>query len=415
MSTITLKSEVYLLLNCFGTPNVSYLSDLFTRKKTGFSVKSSFSKVAAKYGQLDVLQWLKDNNFPLDKDLHKKAFNHKHFELFDWLEMHGGNRDLTQLCCIAVQHGDTELLQIMKDEGYSASIIKHFRKIFFSAINGGNIETLVWLKENFQLKILDCPAPNLEVYQWLLSNGYECSNASITQTAAETGNLEMLKWLKENGVIFPENIIDHAFVNSNLELIKWLKEIGYEMNKFNFFQAIRQGNIHILDWMKEFVYQNISPSDFAHYFTFPACHVKTLQWVKDNNLFDINQKEYFKTAVSSGNIEVMNWAIQNGYICNDESIITYIPYKNIEVLEWMKNNNPVFNSQNCINKLQKNAGERDYVPTLKWFQDNGYKKNIMASQGAIYQGNFYILKWLKRNDWPIDDTTFYNLFKYHYK
>ena len=126
---------------------------------------------AARGGHLEVLKWSRENGAPWDEETCAEAARGGHLEVLKWLRENGCPWD-EYTCAWAAGGGQLEVLKWLRENGAPWSIYT-----CRWAAKGGHLEVLKWLKEN------ECP--------WSI---YTC------HWAAKGGQLEVLKWLRENGV-----------------------------------------------------------------------------------------------------------------------------------------------------------------------------------------------------------------------
>jgi hypothetical protein len=129
---------------------------------------------AAEGGQLKIIQWLRENDYPWDSHVGQYAARGGHLETFVWLHEHGFPLD--------------------KDS---------IKATIHSAIAYGHLEILKWLKTQectFDYYTLWLAAQNghFEIFKWLREQ--KCPwDKSISYIAKENGHLELLQWAIENG------------------------------------------------------------------------------------------------------------------------------------------------------------------------------------------------------------------------
>jgi hypothetical protein len=212
---------------------------------------------AAHGGKLDVLKWLRDNNFRWNEMTTSQAAVGNHFEVLKYVIDNG--------CPF--------------DELTFANAAKHKGK--------SSIETLSWLRR------IGCP--------W---DEYTCS------TAASSGNLEALQWLRENGCPWSERTCDLAALYGQLEVLKWAREHGCPWSTHTLSYAASKGSIETL----EYLMNNRCPIDSE------ACamaaergHLDVLKWLRSKGCPWDSRTISF--AALDGHLEVVKYAMMNGCPC----------------------------------------------------------------------------------------------------
>ena len=125
----------------------------------------SICTCAAKFGQMDILQWARQNGCPWDEQTCTSAAENGHLEVLIWAQQNGCPWD-EQACNIAAENG--------------------------------YLDVLIWAQRN------GCP--------W---DGCTCSKA------AENGHLEVLIWAQQNGCPWDEETCSSAAENGHLDVLIW--------------------------------------------------------------------------------------------------------------------------------------------------------------------------------------------------
>ena len=147
---------------------LSTLRSLHRRGRAELTVNLCTS--AAKGGQLEVLEWLRENECPWDKNTCEEAAYSGHLEVLQWARENGCPWK-EDTCWSAAQGGQLEALQWARENGCPWD-----ERTCRSAAWGGHLPVLQWAREN------GCP--------W---------DETTCACAAWCGHLEMLQWARENG------------------------------------------------------------------------------------------------------------------------------------------------------------------------------------------------------------------------
>ena len=164
-----------------------------------------FCNVAAKGGQLKVLQWLRSEaggKFRWDSDTCKIAAENGHLDVLKYAHQNGCPWN-KYTCAYAASKGRLEVLKWARQNG-----CKWDAEIYANAAENGHLEVLKWAHQN------GCP--------W---NTWTCSRA------AANGHFEVLKWLHQNECPWDHNTYYYAKINGHLEIGEWAKANGCSISR----------------------------------------------------------------------------------------------------------------------------------------------------------------------------------------
>jgi len=144
---------------------------LISASMTRSDKTSDFCYYAIKYGRLEILKYLHENDFPFE---------------------YGYGPDAT-----AARNGQLEILKWLHENGYNIGILT-----LETAAANGHIEIVKWVHErgcyvSQWALIAAVDHGSIEVVKYLYQNGCRLSEMSYN-TAVRSGNLEMLKYLHTN-------------------------------------------------------------------------------------------------------------------------------------------------------------------------------------------------------------------------
>ncbi len=176
-------------------------------------VKTELTQVILKLeNRLQYLEKIKSwDNLKLNSTYwNEKALNDAilegNLEKIKWLKINGcpfynNNINSTNYMITALSNGDINILQYLKDNGFSLD-----SNIFSKAVLIGNIEILNWLKDN----------------------NYYFDHRSF-YSAIENNNLNIIKWLYKNKCIYAKSIANKYkdYLKDQPEIIKWLEVNGF--------------------------------------------------------------------------------------------------------------------------------------------------------------------------------------------
>ena len=237
----------------------------------------SYCGTAARYGNIEILQWLFDNGFTRDKTIRDAAYG-GHLHVIKWAMNNGcvldedafeaaaacGHIDVLQFlednACpwtgmasrMAAKHGQLKSLKWIRKHGYSINVVY----ICEDAAEGMGKDT--------------DPKQQLKTLQWLRK--HNCYwDEMICRQAAARGDLAMLIWAREN-VVEDENgcsvawpcpwdsdVLRAAAHNNHLHIIEWAYNNGCPWTDNVCYEAVSKGYLHILEWVKEHVTDKPGP------------------------------------------------------------------------------------------------------------------------------------------------------------
>jgi hypothetical protein len=141
------------------------------------------------------------------------------------LRRRGPLKNESLLCAAAARNGDLEELQALREAKFPWD---NWTCGFAAA--SGHLEVLQWAHENgcpWDEKTCGCAAGlgQLEVLKWVRANGCPWDEQTCAY-AASFGQVEVLKWLRENGCPWDEWTCMSAAERGHLEVLKWARENG---------------------------------------------------------------------------------------------------------------------------------------------------------------------------------------------
>lgn len=163
-------------------------------RRCAFS-SNNFTDAAAKYGHVEILQWLYDHAFPIGPNAWCNAIENNHFHVVRWLQKNDYVRTA------------------------------RMRK---PAILSGNLQ---------MLKLVDKLQPNTATHP-----------LDIT-IAAMVGNLDIIKWLISRGSNWTPHAFHLAIEGGHLHILKWSKKMSVKNTTGVYGIAVTRGYFHILKWM----------------------------------------------------------------------------------------------------------------------------------------------------------------------
>ena len=243
---------------------------------------------AAKSGNLDLFQQLKNQGYPFNRKSCQIAAEFGHLNIIQWIvqEIQVWKEEaqetyeewLEQIICVgAAKNGHLHILKAMPQEVWMGYAFK-------SALSNGQIEILNWLEDkghiDADVDALDYSAESHDSILWLTDKfnlqwrwnskvmckaakagdlnvikflrGKNCSwNASVCAAAAENGHFDVLKYLHENGCPWNSTTMDYAAHHGDLQVVQWLIENKCPYNTISLMEfAVKGGNLALIKWIQ---------------------------------------------------------------------------------------------------------------------------------------------------------------------
>jgi hypothetical protein len=124
-------------INC-----LKYLRENVKRVKTGLVWDSHLCRAAAKFSQLKILKYLRDEKCPWDSDVYHSAICNGDMEMFEYLISENCPWD-TSVSCVAARSGNLEFLIPLYEKGCPCD-----ESALFVAGIEGKLKTFEYLYEN---------------------------------------------------------------------------------------------------------------------------------------------------------------------------------------------------------------------------------------------------------------------------
>ena len=203
---------------------------------------------AARYGHLDILQWLKSQGYEWNQWTLSEAAKHGHFEIVIYLYENGCQWNFGTLP-YAAAGGHFEIILYLHEKGCPLD-----SWTFANAVVNGNLEILHWLHDR------NCPTDStacehaakngrLDILKWLRLEVNCPWNEGACIEAVQNKHFEILKWLHDNGCPWNKYCCHYAAENGDLEVLKYLYQNGCPIDKLAFHAADKKGNREILNYL----------------------------------------------------------------------------------------------------------------------------------------------------------------------
>lgn len=372
-------------------------------------------------GSVEVTQWLMMNGCPCRGN--PSLMNHTvvlgDMKLFKWL--YASRRDGTfqkELWNDILINGNVEVAQWLLDNNCPAAYDENSRKselsVFFKTQNrlpiyaarSGNLEMVKWLeKQGAQF------APS------------GSNSDSVLYAAAASGNLDLVKWLVEKGHNVKaqrdngDPILFGAALSGNLEMVKWLAEQGVDVNAKNkfgdpvIFSAAQSGNLELVKWLID-QGQDINAQRGKSNFTVLDVFaqngdLKAIKWAITQGADLKKSPGILDSAVSSGNLELVKWLFaQKVGTVSDTLLHVAARRGSFETLKWLSEQGlDVHALDGNEDTVLHEAARANHLPMVKWLVEQGLDINASNSEVysvincvptyGLYPNDTEVYRWLK--------------------
>lgn len=200
------------------------------QKNLGLCKDETLCSAAASCGSLEMLRWLREEaKLPWDYNVARLASHEGHLSILKYYHANDklSDRDRKHLTSYVAASGNLEMLQWMHTNGYP--IIPYTFQRAASSKHKNSLLILQWLHANCPLVVLDemdqaASSGDLERVKWLASIGVPVLDSTLTQ-AVPTGSLELCKWIAETRPSSNLITASHTAASWNWSLIlAWLVE-----------------------------------------------------------------------------------------------------------------------------------------------------------------------------------------------
>jgi hypothetical protein len=210
--------------------------------------QAATTSIAARYGALATLQWLRENGCDWDTNTCRAAAEGGHLAVLQWARANGCDWN-SNACMWAAKGGHLHVLQWARANGCDWD--KH---TCMWAAGGGHLHVLQWARANgCDWDHVTCmwaaKGGHLHVLQWARANGCDWSRVTC-MWAAGGGHLPMLQWARANGCDWDHTTCTWAAKGGHLPVLQWARANGCDWNKRTCMSAARGGHLHVLQWAR---------------------------------------------------------------------------------------------------------------------------------------------------------------------
>ena len=291
---------------------------------------------------------------------------------------------------------------------------------FVAAIENGNLENVIFIKEN----VIDFDLPpnpmvfhvaarhgHFDVMKWLLQNNFRFTDNTFSE-AARYGRLDIMIWLLENNCPFSEHTFSGAAENGRINNMKWLYKNKCSFSKSTFDFTAAQGSLDNMKWLFD---RNCPFSEYTFEKAAYFGNLENMKWLYSRNCpFTVNT---FYNAALHGSLENMQWLFEKKCPFSPETFIAAVRHGDLENMMWLFSNGCTgYNDQGdtCLfcEVLHSNVSIDNMINNMKWLLEHKYTWSENTFIQAVTLKNIKILQYLLENKYPWSKQVFRNAVKY---
>jgi hypothetical protein len=346
-------------ISCFRSPLENILSfvlkkgDLemakwLIKQNNGRAFGGRVDSAAARYGRIDVLQWLHKKEFlaykliTCDSHILDCAAIDGHMNVIRWCFELDPNfyKYVTETVLYRMAYsGDLELIQmgihnhILTRSSYCTSLMN-------GAAAGGHISILEWFisigwmpRFTSTLYFHACQHNQLKTIQWIYdlrqSHGIIIPlDDSMSNIAAKNGSLDILEWCFEHYAPITPNISLVATANNHFDILLWCQEHDL-IHPMAIQNSAIKGNLKMFQWFLENGYR---PNKHFYITAIQVGNYEIIEYCLGNNIWYCDDTEYIpKALIFREDFDLLRRWFNKCVIPKDKK-----PYTTEQILEWHK-------------------------------------------------------------------------------
>lgn len=402
-----------------------------------YSSKSSY--YLAKSNKLSWLMQLCAQGLQCTQKTMDVAAEYNHFEMLQYIFLNFPSLSLNNVSKIAIRLGHDAILHwsLLVDTK------KSYTGIMDEACACGNLETMVWLSETYDLKctrnssLRAAKKGHLKVLQWIFLNQPSKIATGTLEEAAAAGHLLVVVWLcsiVKNTMC--TRAIQRAARNGHFHIVQWFHENTTDpWNKDVADDAVASGNFKLMKWIMKNKHFHCTKK--AMYLACCRSDLKIAKYLSNKYSFPL-EDVHFNEALKTGNTPMLDWMYKRGLRMNSSTVtIDFLASTGcIASLQWChEHNQGVFSKstmdcaaahgqydtvlwlhknrkEGCSTDAMDEAATHGHLAMVQWFDRNrseGY--TYRAFCGAAKEGHYDVVLWLFRNkkqECTIEDKIPYN-------
>ncbi|GFH44720.1 hypothetical protein CTEN210_01194 [Chaetoceros tenuissimus] len=220
---------------------------------------------------------------------------------------------------------------------------------------------------------------HLDVIEILHDQGMDLDHIEMVERMGERGKGKSLHWMMNKGIIsdfrFENEVVNYLVRDGELDILKEsYKDFDFG-NEYDFGACARGGNVEVMNWLLQ-QYE--------------------CKWTK----------YIFFKAASSGSIPMMELCFQHECPTSEYACQCAMENENKDValaaLKWLREHNIPWDEKVC-----EEAATHGNLKALKWARENGCPWDEETFHCAAQKGNMDILRYCIEHDCPVDPYIVY--------
>lgn len=278
-----------------------------------------------------------------------------------------------------------------------------FANVFCSVCKGGYLHVAEWILQNFPVVINEyvirsaIASNNLTMVCWVLTKEIQAHTKDIhishfMPSDIRKVNVEIIKWIDNNTSIIctDEQLFRNAHKVGYLELIEWFHKL--KPDEYYFYNRIPV--LHNFERYHPRILQQIIVSDQRE----ESERTDQLQLRMYLQSYSINK--YLPDIGATGDIELVKWFTrQHASISYQNIFSTAVLHGHVDLAQWMKDNNLINMNKHSTHVLLSNVCCEGHLDMAKWFYHNypvewecSQKKKLFSTICTCERTS--IIKWL---------------------
>ncbi len=363
-------------------------------------------KYAVQYGNYEWARKFIEAGFPVDNPEHlfELAVESGNLRLVQYLFEKGIRAPLETRRLHPAKTGNLDLVQWLVQQGYLSN---QPNTLLRDAVRAGDLKTVQWVFHTFRVEQLPprlfhlaCLSGNLPLVQWLASlTPIPDDSLSVMFTnAVHSGSMTLIKWLiREKGQRLKKSHVPFAILSGSIQLAEWMNTNKFldtpteKGSREYLLHAVDSRNPRMLQWLHDKGYKQTSGREMLH--AIGSDNLDMVQRVYSLGYVSSMKQEELHTLAASDDFEITDWLLHQGYFTRKELFLTAISMGNIEMVEWLSELGYVPNASEITPIINKAIQSRS-LPTLQWVHAQYTIPSFALEEDNILRREPRIVKWL---------------------
>ena len=367
--------------------------------KLGIRVESYQSQWASQGGHMHVLEWITDHAGCLKYDALADGARLGRIDMLEFVdslglpEQRAQQRAIAHTAREAAKASRINALVWLQEHAYCMT------SAMSGAAESGSWDTIRWVHANVGTRASSAVGGairggRVDVWEWLIDNGYPRSGGDVYEIAAEAGQLPIMQYAYALGCPLPDaprarRITMEAIRKNRLDILQWGVGVGMSWSDHDVYQYARDWRI--FRWAHDTQGMELQISLWQRFTDQP---IAAYDWLHAAQLHKPDDMGYvYRYAAEKKNPRVLAWLRGHHCPCGPGAIEEAIRYG------------------------------PDFARTARLLREvGGCPWNESACTAACFRDDAFLLMWLRANGCPMDEeeclrqssatTLVHNLFYY---